>query len=93
VPFAFLNFLGSALFGLFLYIFPDGRFVPRWTRWVALAWIFWRLPKYWFPEWDTSDLNSLPSWLSFVMWSAALGTVAYSQHNRFSSRLLEHRER
>ncbi len=21
------------------YIFPDGRFVPRWTRWLALAWI------------------------------------------------------
>lgn len=25
--------------GLFLYLFPDGRFAPRWTRWVVLAWI------------------------------------------------------
>ena len=24
---------------LFLYVFPDGRFVPGWTRFVALAWI------------------------------------------------------
>src|SRR5579872_6766470 len=23
---------------LFLYLFPDGRFAPRWTRWVVLAW-------------------------------------------------------
>jgi signal transduction histidine kinase len=82
-PFAFLNFLGSALFGLFLYVFPDGRFVPRWTRWVALAWIFWQLPRYWFPGWDTSDLDSLSSWLSFVVWSAALGTVVYSQVYRY----------
>jgi hypothetical protein len=25
--------------GLFLYLFPDGRFAPRWARWVVLAWI------------------------------------------------------
>ena len=31
-PTALLNFLGFALFALFLYVFPDGRFVPRWTR-------------------------------------------------------------
>ena len=30
-----VSFIGSALLILFLYIFPDGRFVPRWTRWVA----------------------------------------------------------
>jgi hypothetical protein len=26
------SFVGSALLILFLYLFPDGRFVPRWTR-------------------------------------------------------------
>jgi hypothetical protein len=36
---AFLNVL--ALCGLFVlfYIFPDGRFVPRWTRWAAVVWV------------------------------------------------------
>jgi signal transduction histidine kinase len=24
---------------LFFYLFPDGRFVPRWSRWPALAWL------------------------------------------------------
>ena len=47
IPGALLDFLGSAAFGLFLYLFPDGRFVPRWTRWVALAWTAWQLPRYW----------------------------------------------
>jgi hypothetical protein len=32
-PFSFI------CLGLFLYLFPDGRFVPRWGRWVVLAWI------------------------------------------------------
>jgi hypothetical protein len=26
-------------FAILCYIFPDGRFVPRWTRWAALAWV------------------------------------------------------
>ena len=26
---------------LFFYLFPSGRFVPRWTRWFALAWAGW----------------------------------------------------
>jgi hypothetical protein len=34
-----VSFIGSALLVLFLYLFPDGRFVPRWTRWLALVWI------------------------------------------------------
>ncbi len=36
LPVAFLQSLGSVAFGLFLYLFPNGRFVPSWTRWVAL---------------------------------------------------------
>jgi hypothetical protein len=32
-PFSFI------CLALFLNLFPDGRFVPRWTRWVMMAWI------------------------------------------------------
>src|SRR5258708_12533717 len=31
-----LDFLGQVSFLLFFYLFPSGRFVPRWTRWTAL---------------------------------------------------------
>ena len=31
-----LWFLGQVSFVLFFYLFPTGRFVPRWTRWAAL---------------------------------------------------------
>jgi signal transduction histidine kinase len=82
-PVAFLNFLGAASFGLFLYLFPDGRFVPHWTRWVALAWIAWQLPRYWSPSWASSDLNSWPSWLAVAVWVVVLGTVFYAQVYRY----------
>jgi len=82
-PVALLNFLGAASFGLFLYLFPDGRFVPDWTRWVALAWIAWQLPKYWFPGWASSDLNSWPGWLAVAVWAVALGTVVFAQVYRY----------
>ena len=34
-----LAFLGAVCLGLFLCIFPSGRFVPRWAPWLLLAWI------------------------------------------------------
>ena len=30
-----MNFVSTALLILFVYLFPDGRFVPPWTRWLA----------------------------------------------------------
>ena len=37
-----LNFLGNMCLSYFYYVFPTGRFVPRWVRWV-----FWVLVVYW----------------------------------------------
>ena len=38
VPAAAMTGLAYASFNVQFYLFPDGRFVPRWTRWVALVW-------------------------------------------------------
>jgi signal transduction histidine kinase len=35
--------LGSILNGLFFYTFPDGRFVPQWTRYLLLVWSVWNI--------------------------------------------------
>jgi signal transduction histidine kinase len=80
---AFLGSVGAIAFGLFLYIFPDGWFVPRWTRWVAFAWIAWQLPKHWFPAWTTSATTGWSTWIALSIWSAALGTVVYAQTYRY----------
>ena len=82
-PLSLLDFLGAASFGLFLYLFPDGRFVPGWTRWVVFAWIAWQLPTYWFPSWDSFDLEGWPGWLAITVWTAFLGTMIYTQAHRY----------
>jgi signal transduction histidine kinase len=82
-PWAFLNFLGVASFVLFLYLFPDGRFVPRWTRWVALVYIAWQVPRYWFPILSSGDLSSWIVWLQAAVWAVGLGTIVYSQVYRY----------
>jgi hypothetical protein len=33
----FIRFLGTLCFFLFFLVFPGGRFVPRWTRWVLVV--------------------------------------------------------
>jgi hypothetical protein len=82
IPVAFLHFLGAASFGLFLYLFPDGRFVPRWTRWVALVWLGWQLAEHFFPSW-VSDPNAWQAGIETVVVSGALGTAIYSQIHRY----------
>jgi hypothetical protein len=37
-----LAFFGNVCAGFFFYLFPTGRFAPRWTRWVLVVWIaYW----------------------------------------------------
>ena len=38
VPVWILMVLGDVLAMLFFYLFPSGRFVPSWTRWLAILW-------------------------------------------------------
>ncbi len=42
--------LGSGLYVLVLALFPDGRFVPRWTRWLLLCWALPGMVVLFFPD-------------------------------------------
>src|SRR5215210_1833495 len=81
-PVALLHFLGAACFGLFLYVFPDGRFVPRWIGAIAAVWIGWQLAEHIFPAWTTDPARWQTVIENFV-WLGALGTVIYSQIHRY----------
>jgi hypothetical protein len=43
LPVALVYFVGEVSFFILFCVFPNGRFVPRWTRWAAAAWIFYQL--------------------------------------------------
>ena len=74
-----VGFLGAASFGLFAYVFPDGRFVPRWSRWLALAAILVVAPGSLFPHSLLSTLRYplLNALGSFVLVGAVLFVQGY----------------
>ncbi len=41
LPVRFLQGASLGCFPIFTYLFPDGRFVPRWTRILTIAWVAW----------------------------------------------------
>jgi hypothetical protein len=43
IPIRFLQSLGVWLALSYYYIFPDGRFIPRWSRWVVLGVAFYAI--------------------------------------------------
>lgn len=57
-PVTFMDFLGSTALFVFFYLFPDGRFVPRWTRWAAVAWIAVNAIGYFAPPTPSLDANT-----------------------------------
>jgi hypothetical protein len=50
LPVHLMAFFGSASLLLFLFLFPDGRFVPRWTRWALIFWAVHEAAYYFFPN-------------------------------------------
>jgi hypothetical protein len=64
-------FIGYAAWMLFFYLFPSGRFVPRWTRWAALCWFLflgsWNFTPFGPPTWPLPLFNVciLVLWGSF----------------------------
>ena len=76
---AFLDNLGWLMLLLFFYLFPDGRFVPRWTAGVALGYALLNilgslLP---FPRGSFSDLLGLP------LLAVVVGIGLFSQVYRY----------
>ena len=64
---------------LVFYLFPDGRFVPRWTRWVVLVLIGASLPLIIVPYTSTTWLTVF----STVLYFAALISLVIAQIYRY----------
>jgi len=60
-----LDYLLSVGVVLFAFLFPDGRFVPHWSRWIAALWALLRVGVVFFPD----------SPASVYTWSWSLGII------------------
>ena len=49
LPVHLLSFFGSVSFYLFFFLFPNGRFVPRWLYWAPILWAAHEVAYYFFP--------------------------------------------
>jgi hypothetical protein len=67
---------------LFFYLFPDGRFVPRWTRWLVLPILAYAVPTALFPDSPASPEN----WAALpytALLASLLLTGVYAQIHRY----------
>ncbi|MBN1312217.1 MAG: protein kinase [Anaerolineae bacterium] len=51
----FSRALGFIFSVIFLFLFPNGKFVPRWSRWLALLWSLWMIGGVFVPVLRISD--------------------------------------
>src|SRR5262245_8969578 len=82
LPIALLGAAGGVGFICFCYVFPDGRFLPRWTRWSALGWSLLYAPHALLPT-SRWDIATLPPVAQFAFWAGFLATVATAQVYRY----------
>jgi hypothetical protein len=75
-PVNLLNYIGQVSFGIFFYLFPDGRFVPRWTRWLGVASALLFVPDVFFED---SSLTALTDPLFFFF----IGSLVFAQVYRY----------
>jgi hypothetical protein len=80
-PVHLLDYLGQVAFGVFFYIFPSGGFVPRWTRWLAIAVALLYVPDIFFPG-SSLDVLAGPLFIGFLV---SLVVAQVCRYRRVSS--------
>jgi hypothetical protein len=79
--FQFVIFLGALSIVVFFYLFPTGRFVPRWTRWLSIAaFLFWGLKYFWPPFPFNPYMNLVFSAIGFLVF---VGFMVVAQVYRY----------
>jgi hypothetical protein len=82
LPVQVANFIGSVSFLIFLFVFPDGRFVPRWSRAVVVLWVVREALRYLFPGSPISPQTWPPYLLDFTF-LVTVSAAVFAQVYRF----------
>jgi len=79
--FIWLNFLNQVLLFLLFALFPTGRFVPKWIRWLALIWVALTVVDFFFPIQQLSWYSEF----SFLYYIVFMGILVIAQIYRYRS--------
>jgi hypothetical protein len=86
LPVRSVEFVGNVSPGLFFFLFPSGRFVPHWTRWLVVAFIVNDVPNVLFPElYSRSPTLESVSYLVFLGGVVSLVWLQVYRYRRVSS--------
>jgi hypothetical protein len=77
-----LGYVGFTSFFMLFYLFPDGRFVPGWTRWFFVLWIVLSFPTSFFPQ-SFLDMNTWSPLLTIPLNLSSLGSLMVAQMYRY----------
>ena len=77
LPAEIVELLGDICIGLFICLFPSGRFIPRWTRWLMVVWIAFFAINVFYPH------SPLPSWLFFALFPGLVVSLIVLQVYRY----------
>jgi len=84
--FQFVIFLGAVSIVVFFYLFPTGRFVPRWTRWLSIGVILYWGFKYFLPPFPFNPYtNTIFTNSAFLVFVGALIIAQVYRYLRVSS--------
>jgi hypothetical protein len=76
----FLSMASTASVPILAYMFPDGKFVPRWTRWLALLWGALALAATFFRGLDP---YTWAPWYSYTFLLLGLGSAIVAEVYRY----------
>jgi signal transduction histidine kinase len=82
LPVKFLHALGFPCLIAFLFLFPTGHFVPRWTRWVAVGYAALFVIGTFFPG-SILNFTSWPRLLSLPLPLGVYGSIVLAQVHRY----------
>jgi hypothetical protein len=81
LPVQLVSSLSFTGFFIFFYLFPNGQFVPRWTRWLAVGSLLYWLADIFLPVWQ----NSLLNFVIFLGFVASLFGAQVYRYRRVST--------
>jgi hypothetical protein len=82
LPVDVVHFVANVSWFVLLCVFPDGRFVPRWTRWAAAAWVAQSLASTVLYDTPFGSKN-WPVLIDLLVYVGLVGSVVLAQVYRY----------
>jgi hypothetical protein len=76
------NVLGFPSLIVFFFLFPTGRFVPRWTGWIAAGYVALSVPSAFFPN-SPFSVGNWPIPLRILVLLVTYGSLVFAQVYRY----------